>query len=82
MVECIGGFDSLPRSRHDRWLRKEEKKGLNSDRVALVLLDIIDMVGDIQEGKVTTEVGLKAVKDNLWRVTRDLVKESLVDASV
>jgi hypothetical protein len=56
---------------------------LEKDRIALILLDIIDMVGDIQEGKVTTKVGLKTVKGNLWKVARDLVKESLVeDATV
>jgi len=55
---------------------------LDKDRVALILLDIIDMLTDIQEGKVTTELGLKTAKGNLWKVTRDLVKESLVDATV
>jgi hypothetical protein len=52
---------------------------LEKDRIALILLDIIDMVGDIQEGKVTTEVGLKTVKSNLWEIARNLVKESLVE---
>jgi len=67
-------------------LRKEDarkvKKGLDKDRIALILMDIIDMLTDIQEGKVTTELGLKTAKGNLWKVTRDLVKESLVDAAV